>query len=297
MKCIIKTSNPWGCIPIVSYLKVTAVMHQNIKCIRVRNGFYCKFQCLQAVNSKRMINVNNMCSKDNDNKSSIILEPFSFDTCYNRHHLDNIKSNLYPTQSNLFDINWQFGNKYIETHAAVMIPLCKVNGTPSILFTVRSLSLNHHKGEVCFPGGKMDDIDENNVIKCALRESNEEIGISSESVEILGTLSPITINKNLNYAVHSVITYCGDLDPSSLQFNLDEVSEVIHFSIQKLCDTSIFSRSVLKRATCSYVVPEYNLEGYRIWGLTALILYQALKIISQNNYAPYIEPLYNISKL
>jgi len=78
------------------------------------------------------------------------------------------------------------------TDAAVLIPLCNVNQQPGILFEVRG-KLRSHAGEVSFPGGRVDDTDES-VPRAALRETEEELGIPPNRVEVLGTLGPAELS-------------------------------------------------------------------------------------------------------
>ncbi|KAI0334512.1 hypothetical protein GY45DRAFT_1343261 [Cubamyces sp. BRFM 1775] len=75
-----------------------------------------------------------------------------------------------------------------ETHAAVLVPFCNVNGTPGILLEVRG-KLRTHSGEVSFPGGKVDETD-TSTLAAALRETEEEIGVRPDQVEILGRFGP-----------------------------------------------------------------------------------------------------------
>ncbi|KAF8603751.1 hypothetical protein BDV93DRAFT_472571 [Ceratobasidium sp. AG-I] len=75
-----------------------------------------------------------------------------------------------------------------ETRAAVLIPLCNVDGRPGVLLEVRG-KLRHHGGEVSFPGGKMDATDSSHLAG-AIRETEEELGIAPEQVKVLGSLAP-----------------------------------------------------------------------------------------------------------
>ncbi|KAH9933289.1 NUDIX hydrolase domain-like protein [Fomitopsis serialis] len=75
-----------------------------------------------------------------------------------------------------------------ESHAAVLIPLCNVDNKPGLLLEVRG-KLRTHSGEVSFPGGKVDKTDAS-PLAAALRESQEELGIHPQQVEILGRIGP-----------------------------------------------------------------------------------------------------------
>ncbi|KAJ1306781.1 hypothetical protein OPQ81_007767 [Rhizoctonia solani] len=80
----------------------------------------------------------------------------------------------------------------LRPRAAVLVPLCNVNGQPGLLLEVRG-KLRNHGGEVSFPGGKVDPTDESH-IAAALRETNEELGIDPTQVEMLGSLAPPQIS-------------------------------------------------------------------------------------------------------
>ncbi|OBZ74260.1 putative Nudix hydrolase NudL [Grifola frondosa] len=73
-----------------------------------------------------------------------------------------------------------------ETHAAVLVPFCNVNGRPGILLEVRG-KLRTHSGEL--PRGRVDKIDQS-TLAAALRETQEEIGIHPDQIEILGRFGP-----------------------------------------------------------------------------------------------------------
>ncbi|CAH0725526.1 unnamed protein product, partial [Brenthis ino] len=71
-----------------------------------------------------------------------------------------------------------------QATAAVLVPLCQVNNIPSLLYTVRSMQLKSHSGQISFPGGKTDK--DETPIDTALRETYEEIGLSREKIEVWG---------------------------------------------------------------------------------------------------------------
>lgn len=70
-------------------------------------------------------------------------------------------------------------------HAAVLVPFCLHQGQLSLLFTWRSFLVGSHKGQVSFPGGKLDVLDKGDPIQASLRETQEEIGIVPETVATL----------------------------------------------------------------------------------------------------------------
>src|SRR5512135_2908396 len=81
--------------------------------------------------------------------------------------------------------------------AAVLIPLFPKQGEYHILLTKRTEHLNHHRGEISFPGGRAEP-DDTDLIQTALRETWEEVGIEPDDVEILGVLDDF-------YSIHNYL--------------------------------------------------------------------------------------------
>lgn len=87
-----------------------------------------------------------------------------------------------------FDLNPEFRPKDRALRAAgVLVPFIETDRGVDLILTQRSSALKHHPGQIAFPGGKVDpgDVDE---VDAALREAEEEIGLSRENVEVIGTL-------------------------------------------------------------------------------------------------------------
>ena len=83
--------------------------------------------------------------------------------------------------------------------SAVLVPVVGLDGAPALVFTRRSPHLTHHKGEVSFPGGRLDPGE--TPVAAALREAHEEIALAPARVTVLGTLEPVT-----TWASNSAIT-------------------------------------------------------------------------------------------
>ena len=92
--------------------------------------------------------------------------------------------------------------------AAVLVPLYLKDGDLHAVFTRRRDDMRRHPGEISFPGGRQDD-DESDLRRTALRESEEEIGLSPADVELVGALQP-TPTIATNYAVYPFV---GLIDP------------------------------------------------------------------------------------
>jgi hypothetical protein len=70
--------------------------------------------------------------------------------------------------------------------AAVVVPLLNVGGHASVLFTLRTATLSTHSGQVSFPGGMLDEGIDTDMTGAALREFQEELGMSLDSKAVLG---------------------------------------------------------------------------------------------------------------
>uniref|UniRef100_A0AAY5KNG5 Nudix hydrolase domain-containing protein n=1 Tax=Esox lucius TaxID=8010 RepID=A0AAY5KNG5_ESOLU len=89
-----------------------------------------------------------------------------------------------------YDVGTRFSYLPNLPKASVLIPLFVRDGDVHMLMTLRSLELRTNAGEVCFPGGKRDPSDRNDV-DTALREAEEELGLPADQVDVVCTLFPI----------------------------------------------------------------------------------------------------------
>jgi len=152
------------------------------------------------------------------------------------------------------------------TPAAVLVPVV-ARSSLSVIFTVRTNSLPSHAGQISFPGGKIDR-DDDGPAAAALREAEEEIGLSRRFVEPIGYLD--VYRTGTGYAIQPVIAL---VDPAcTLACNPDEVAEVFEVPLAFLLDArnhQRHQRSWQGRERHFYAVP----YGKRfIWGATAGII-------------------------
>ncbi len=160
--------------------------------------------------------------------------------------------------------------------AAVLVPLIFNQNKWSILFTRRSDSVNDHKGQVSFPGGAIEPSDES-PINAALREAEEEIGLKSEDVQVLGVLPPH--ESVTGYTIFPVIAKIKW--PILLKINPIEVSRVFTIPLDWLIQRENF---VIRDWLSPYglrqgVVFYRPYDGEQLWGISARILLDFLEKI------------------
>lgn len=144
-----------------------------------------------------------------------------------------------------------------------------------LLFTQRALTLKHHKGQICFPGGRYEESDQN-FTTTALRESAEELGLPPQDIQILGRLSPLYIpsSHNLVYPIVGWLRTLPKLTP-----NAAEVSKVIFAPLQALLNPANSNHYSYQKGPASAMAPCYRVNGTCIWGATAMITSELLSII------------------
>ncbi|KAJ0029244.1 hypothetical protein NQD34_004241 [Periophthalmus magnuspinnatus] len=181
----------------------------------------------------------------------------------------NIKAQTIATLRQ-FDIGDKFAHLPLRK-AAVLIPLFVKGEELYTLMTLRSLELRTSAGEVCFPGGKRDPSDRDDV-ETALREAQEEIGLEPHNVEVVCKLIPV-LNKS-GLMVTPVVGFIDqDFSPSP---NPAEVSAV--FTVPLDLFTQVKNYSQLQDIT-GFVAPVHFFDymdpisntNYHIWGLTAVL--------------------------
>lgn len=132
-----------------------------------------------------------------------------------------------------------------------------------------------HSGEVGFPGGRYEQTDQD-LIQTALREANEEIGLCSEDVKILGTLSEIYIGPS-DFLVLPVVGYI----PYRPHFMPDprEVQQILEAKLTYFSDPKIIGCAKIRIPGDVVLTPYYELNGHKAWGATAKMIRELLTII------------------
>jgi 8-oxo-dGTP pyrophosphatase MutT (NUDIX family) len=159
--------------------------------------------------------------------------------------------------------------------SAVLVALFTEGGEARVLLTRRSASLRTHRGQVSFPGGRIDPGED--AAAGALREAHEEIGLDPTAVEVMGWLHPLfTLNASLVLPVVGVLAERPAVRP-----NADEVARVFDVELAELVADGVYRSDTWdpyeEWSTTGPQARElwfFDVEGERVWGATARILHE-----------------------
>lgn len=164
---------------------------------------------------------------------------------------------------------------------AVLALLYPIESIPNILFIRRTVDGGAHGGQIAFPGGKAEETDDD-LIATALREAQEEVGLLSCDVDIIGALSSLYIPVS-NFNVHPFIGYTTQRPDYIL--SAAEVDSVVEVPVAELFHPQRITKVVVTSpADKSFIrkVPAYKLEDETIiWGATAMMISELQMLLEE----------------
>ncbi|WP_052296373.1 NUDIX hydrolase [Gracilinema caldarium] len=157
--------------------------------------------------------------------------------------------------------------------SAVLLLLYQAGDALYFPLILRSSQLNHHASQIGLPGGALEPGE--SAEQAALRETEEELGISTAKIQILGSLSPLGLAVS-GYTIYPVVGYHEG--PLNVRPNPAEVARCIMVSLDELLhDKTIITHTLEDGRN----VPAYRLAGATVWGATAMILAELTEILMQ----------------
>lgn len=162
--------------------------------------------------------------------------------------------------------------------AAVMMLFYPKNTITHLVLIVRNKYPGVHSSQIAFPGGKVELFDAS-LEATALRETHEEVGISSDKINVIRPFSTIYIPPS-NFMVSPFLGFSNE----ELTFNPDprEVAGIIELPLEELLDDK---NIVMNRMSTSYTenidVPAFNINNYIVWGATAMMLSELKEILKK----------------
>jgi 8-oxo-dGTP pyrophosphatase MutT (NUDIX family) len=175
---------------------------------------------------------------------------------------------------------------------SVFVPIVERAEGHSLLFEVRSENLNQQPNEICFPGGKIENHEEN--MKAAVRETSEELLLSGNKIEVIGELDTLVTPFNT-----IIYPYAGLLYDYNGTYNPDEVKEIFYVPLSYLMETTPlchyldtemkpgkdFPYDMIQMGRSypwgkgKYPVYFYTYKDKIIWGITARITYNFIELL------------------
>ena len=170
--------------------------------------------------------------------------------------------------------------------AAVLLPITR-SEEPELVLTLRASGLSTHGGEVAFPGGRRDPEDPD-LMFTALREAQEEIGLPPGLVEVIGPLSPLISKHGIK-----VTPYVG-LIPDYVEYvpNDAEIAAVFTVPLAFFREDPREHTHRIDYAGRSWYVPSYRYNGYKIWGLSAIMIVELMNVLYDANISLHRPPEY-----
>ncbi|CAJ0567941.1 unnamed protein product, partial [Mesorhabditis spiculigera] len=187
--------------------------------------------------------------------------------------------------------------------SAVLIPLVsRADHGDSVLFTKRSLLLKDHRGEICFPGGRVEN--DESLEEAATRELEEEIGIRASLIDIWGQMHSVPTRQN-GRPVTPIVGEIREDHLSSIKPNHDEVDSVFTVPIDELVRSTEYT--VFSHNKVLYTMPIFRVRKYavlaktqdsrlvegrevRVWGLTSVMLHFFLLHMFPGQYSNRLAP-------
>lgn len=171
-----------------------------------------------------------------------------------------------------------------NARVACVLPLLYPREGQWHIVLIERMSTNkndRHSGQISFPGGKLEPTDAS-LMAGALREAEEEVGINSQEVEVLGQLTDLYIPVS-NFLVHPFVgkmDYQPEFEPQP-----SEVQSILEVPLKDLLNPQRIKKTDMKLSPQLTLrnVPYYHLENHIVWGATAMILSELVDTIGDFN--------------
>lgn len=196
-------------------------------------------------------------------------------------HRAQVKMAPRPVDDNSPLLNYTSVSHSAKLNSVMLLLTGNSFDNMELVMTLRSHLLPTHAGQLSLPGGRIENGE--SVIEAALRETEEEIGISKDIPEIIGTLSPLFV-PHTNNDIRSVVGYMREKEPFVLQTS--EVDEAFYIPVSELVNPDSLSFKTWTLRDRAFVVPCWLVHKTPLWGATAMILSEFIEIVRTLNLSP-----------
>lgn len=159
--------------------------------------------------------------------------------------------------------------------SAVLIALHDAADGPSVVLTRRTAHLSSHKGEMSFPGGRVEDGE--TLVQAALREAQEEVALDPRLVTPIGQLDSLSTVVSAS-AIHPIVATVSE-HPTLVAHDA-EVERIVHVPLLELADEGTYRREHWVRGGTESEIHFFEIEGDTVWGATGRMLYQLIDILT-----------------
>lgn len=158
--------------------------------------------------------------------------------------------------------------------AAGLLLVFPVAGRPHIVLTVRAGTLGRHRGQVSLPGGVVEPGESSE--QAALREAHEEVGLPIADARVIGLLTALDIPIS-GFRLHPVVATMSRRP--ALRPGDGEVAAILEVAVKDLLDQRQPVTTERERDGRRIVVPALHVDGFEIWGATAMVLAEFLVLL------------------
>ena len=159
--------------------------------------------------------------------------------------------------------------------SAVLILLFPNNNTFNFILTLRSQRVETHKGQISLPGGAQEQ--DESLEKTALRETEEEIGVSPETIELIGRLSTLYVPFS-GFDIHPYVGWATEMP--EINISVEEVDKIISVPVTELIDINNLRIKNTSLRGIPVKMPYFNLKNEIVWGATSMILSEFKQLIT-----------------
>ena len=158
-------------------------------------------------------------------------------------------------------------------HSAVLIALFPGEQGAEVVLTRRSQGLRNHRGEISFPGGRLDPGE--TPVQAALREAHEEVALDPALVTVVGELDQIATMVSHSLIVPVVGTLAAR---PTLRASAGEVDRILTAPLVDLLDAEVYREERWGHPPLDRAIHFFELEDETVWGATGRILVQLLSV-------------------